>query len=134
MKGKGICHINFVIPFFDSSYLKRRRWIDKKFGRVFITDHFEASSDYYDYVILERRTLMEILFDFKVTKLSPQLFFFYCRRIANRKYSIIIPNQLNDSSFSIIYSLVEHNTPTKSYFKRKNFWIMLFIFKSTKER
>ena len=80
--------------------------------------------EYYDYVVKERRSIWEILFDFRITKIPLKLLVNYCPLIRPREFSIASSFKADPNIMRIVYGVVEYQTPFKRKLKRKDPWTL----------
>jgi len=73
--------------------------------------------EYYAYVVKERRTLSDILFDFNLVKIPLDVFIQFIGFIKPREYSIASSNKVHVKKFKLLAASVEYETPFKRQIK-----------------
>ena len=73
--------------------------------------------EYYAYVVKERRTLLDVLFDFNLVKIPLEIFIQFIGFIKPREYSIASSNKVNKKKFKLLVASVEYETPFKRQVK-----------------
>lgn len=111
-------HLDFVKP--PSLYLIRQLanlTTDELYQEKLSQMPFD---DYYDYVVKERRSIWEILFDFRISKIPLSILINYCPLIRPREFSIASSFKADPKTIRIVYGVVEFHTPFKRKFIRQN--------------